>query len=488
MIPVILSGGTGSRLWPVSRREYPKQFQALVGDRSMFLQTLERLPKEGVEAPVVVANLEHRFIVAEQLAMAGIQPRRILLEPFGRNTAPAVALAALEILASGRDALMLVLPADHLIDDVERFHAALAQARLGAEQGRLVMFGIRPERPETGYGYIQAGDPVEGWPTADLRMVNRFVEKPDLVSAERFLKDGNYYWNSGMFLFSAQTYLDELARWDPDMLDVCKLAHEGRTEDMGFLHVPAEVFAHCPDNSIDYAVMEKTQASALVPLDARWSDVGSWSSLWDVLGKDDDGNVMIGDVCQQNSNRCFVRSDGRLVTLVGVEDLVVVDTKDAVMVSHRDKVQDVKRLVGHLDGEARSEIINHREVYRPWGSYDSIDLGSRFQVKHIAVKPGASLSLQKHHHRAEHWVVVKGTAEVTCDDRVFLLTENQSTYIPVGSVHRLANPGKIPLEIIEVQSGSYLGEDDIERFEDSYGRAADVETENTVQPEATVSQ
>ncbi|MFD3301586.1 mannose-1-phosphate guanylyltransferase/mannose-6-phosphate isomerase [Aquipseudomonas alcaligenes] len=471
MIPVILSGGSGSRLWPLSRKLYPKQFLALTGEHSLFQQTLQRLSFEGMQKPVVVCNLEHRFIVNEQLAKIGVTAQGMLLEPFGRNTAPAVAMAALQLLADGRDELMLVLPADHVIDDELALRKALELARVAAEEGEMVLFGIPANSPETGFGYIKAARGEDG---DDLvpgaYRVMQFVEKPDAMRAAEFVRSGGYYWNSGMFLFRASRYLDELRAHEPDIYDTCVLALERSKLAGGALTIDAGTFECCPDNSIDYAVMEKTSRACVVPLAAGWNDVGSWSSLWDVHEKNSDGNVLKGDVVTHGSHNSFVHATSKLVTLVGMDDVVVVETKDAVMIARKDAVQDVKKLVNSLDAKGRQETQSHCAVYRPWGSYDSVDNGVRHQVKHITVKPGAQLSLQMHHHRAEHWIVVSGTAQVTCDDKVFLLTENQSTYIPIASVHRLANPGKIPLEIIEVQSGSYLGEDDIERLEDVYGR------------------
>ena len=469
MIPLILSGGSGSRLWPLSRKLYPKQFLALTGSETLFQQTLGRLAIEGISKPIVVCNEEHRFIVSEQLAAVGNEAQTILLEPFGRNTAPAVAIAAMHLLAAGRDELLLVLPADHVIEDLPVFHSALGVARKAAEQGEMVLFGIPAERPETGYGYIRTGE-RSGLPGGVLS-VEQFVEKPDLATASEFVAQGDYVWNSGMFLFRCSRYLEELQRHDQDIYDTCQLALSRSKSDLQFIRIDPSAFECCPDNSIDYAVMEKTSRACLVPLNAGWNDVGSWSSIWDVHDKDANGNVTKGDVVIQDSKNCMIHGNGKLVSVIGLENIVVVETKDAMMIAHKDKVQGVKQMVNTLNEQGRSETQNHCEVYRPWGSYDSVDMGGRFQVKHISVKPGACLSLQMHHHRAEHWIVVSGTAEVTCDENVFLLCENQSTYIPIASVHRLRNPGKIPLEIIEVQSGSYLGEDDIVRFEDTYGRS-----------------
>ncbi|WP_020410969.1 mannose-1-phosphate guanylyltransferase/mannose-6-phosphate isomerase [Hahella ganghwensis] len=466
MIPVILSGGNGSRLWPLSRKMYPKQFLPLIGEETMFQQTLNRLP-DNLGEPIVVCNEEHRFIVAEQMQLIGRKAQAILLEPFGRNTAPAAAMAAFQILESGHDQIMILLPADHHIKDVPAFHEALKKAEQAALEGKLVLFGIEPDQPETGYGYIRKGDSFK-----ELAFdVEAFVEKPDEATAKDYLSSGEYLWNSGMFVMSAERYLQELKQYEPDIYETCQLAFNNCHVDMDFKRLPAESFTHCPDNSIDYAVMEHTRDAVTVPLNAGWSDVGAWSAMWSVNSKDDKGNALHGDVLAEDAQGCFVRGHDKLVALLGVEDLVVVDTQDAVMVAHRDKVQDVKKLVSRMDKAERSETIVHREVFRPWGSYDSVDMGARFQVKRIKVKPGASLSLQKHHHRAEHWIVVQGTARVTCGEQEFLLSENQSTYIPIGEVHRLVNPGKIMLEIIEVQSDTYLGEDDIVRLQDNYGRS-----------------
>ncbi|MGE8294485.1 MAG: mannose-1-phosphate guanylyltransferase/mannose-6-phosphate isomerase [Pseudomonas sp.] len=469
MTPIILSGGSGSRLWPLSRKLYPKQFLALTGEQTLFQQTLQRLSIEGMQPPVLVSNQEHRFIVLEQMEQIGQQAQLLLLEPFGRNTAPAVAMAALQLVAEGRDELMLVLPADHVLDDQQAFRQALALATVAAEKGEMVLFGVPADRPETGYGYIR-GQADGTLPDGVARVAN-FVEKPDAKRATEYVKSGDYYWNSGMFLFRASRFLEELKHHDVDIYDTCLLALERSQREDTQITIDPATFACCPDNSIDYAVMEKTSRACVVPLSAGWNDVGSWSSIWEVHAKDDAGNVTKGDVVVEDSRNCLIHGNGKLVSVLGLDDIVVVETKDAMMVAHKDRVQDVKKLVGKLDQQGRCETQNHCEVYRPWGSYDSVDMGGRFQVKHITVKPGAQLSLQMHHHRAEHWIVVSGTAKVTCDDREFLLTENQSTYIPMTSVHRLSNPGKIPLEIIEVQSGTYLGEDDIERLEDVYGRS-----------------
>ena len=471
MIPVILSGGSGSRLWPLSRKHYPKQFLALAGEHTLFQQTLQRLCFDGIEAPIVVCNQEHRFIVGEQLEAIGVRAQTLLMEPFGRNTAPAVAIAALNILAQGRDELLLVMPADHVIGDEAALGQALEVARVAAQAGEMVLFGIPALRPETGFGYIKAAPVAEGEAqVCAVRRVEAFVEKPDSVRAAEFVRSGGYYWNSGMFLFRASRYLEELRTHEPDIYDTCVLALDRSRTEVGVVQIDPGAFECCPDNSIDYAVMERIAGACMVPLSAGWSDVGSWSSLWDVHAKDGNGNVLKGDAVVQDSHNCYVHGHSKLVTLLGMKDVVVVETKDAVMIAHKDSVQDVKKLVGVLDARGRYETQSHCMVYRPWGGYDSVDAGTRHQVKRITVKPGAQLSLQMHHHRAEHWIVVSGTARVTCDDKTFLLTENQSTYIPIASVHRLANPGKIPLEIIEVQSGSYLGEDDIKRLEDVYGR------------------
>ncbi|MGV8888217.1 MAG: mannose-1-phosphate guanylyltransferase/mannose-6-phosphate isomerase [Pseudomonas sp.] len=473
MIPVILSGGSGSRLWPLSRKQFPKQFLALTGEQTLFQQTLERLVFEGMDTPIVVCNKEHRFIVNEQLAARKLDVQRILMEPFGRNTSPAVALTAMMLVNEGRDELMLVLPADHVLEDQKALQRALALATVAAENGEMVLFGVPATKPETGYGYIKSTN--DSLLPEGVSRVSHFVEKPDVKHATEFVESGGYFWNSGMFLFRASRFLEELKKHDPDIYDTCMLTLERSKQDADTVDFDAATFACCPDNSIDYSVMEKTQRACVVPLTAGWSDVGCWASLWEVNEKDANGNVTKGDVVIQDSKNCMIHGNGKLVSVIGLENIVVVETKDAMMIAHKDKVQGVKQMVNTLNEQGRSETQTHCEVYRPWGSYDSVDMGGRFQVKRISVKPGACLSLQMHHHRAEHWIVVSGTAEVTCDENVFLLTENQSTYIPIASVHRLRNPGKIPLEIIEVQSGSYLGEDDIERFEDIYGRSTPID-------------
>ncbi|GED44013.1 mannose-1-phosphate guanylyltransferase/mannose-6-phosphate isomerase [Cobetia marina] len=465
--PVIMAGGSGSRLWPLSRQLNPKQFLPLTGEGSMLQETLKRLEPLEHRAPLLICNEEHRFLVAEQVRQQGISDARILLEPEGRNTAPAIAVAALQAIAEEPDALLLVLAADHLIRNVEKFHESIGHAQTLAEANHLVTFGIVPTHAETGYGYIQRG---EGLKDFGFR-VKRFVEKPDSNTAEDYLATGGYYWNSGMFLFSAKRYLDELERFQPAMVEACRAALAGASQDLDFTRLDAEAFKACPSDSIDYAVMERTEQAAVVPLEAGWNDIGSWSALWDVKEHDAQGNACQGDVMLHDSRNLMVHADHRLVATVGVDDLVVVETKDAVLVAHKDRVQEVKKIVERLKREGRQEHINHREVYRPWGVYDSIDKGERYQVKCITVKPGSKLSVQMHHHRAEHWIVVSGTAKVTIGDKTQLVSENESTYIPIGQVHALENPGKIPLELIEVQSGSYLGEDDIIRFNDRYGRA-----------------
>jgi mannose-1-phosphate guanylyltransferase len=466
LLPIILAGGSGTRLWPLSRELYPKQFHALAGSRTMLQETVTRLQGLDCESPLVICNEEHRFIAAEQLRQIGEEGATILLEPVGRNTAPAIALAALYASRSGEDPVLLVLAADHLIQQPDRFRESVGKAVPLAEGGRLVTFGIVPDRPEIGYGYIRRGAPLGD----DGFGVEKFEEKPDHETAEAYVRDGGYYWNSGMFLFRASAFLNELKRFQPEILDACEQAIGAIEQDMDFVRIDVDKFRASPAISIDYAVMEKTSAAALVPLDAGWNDIGSWSALWDVQERDGEGNALTGDVLALDSKDILVRAESRLVATVGVEDLVIVETKDAVLVAHKDHVQNVKDIVERIRKLDRQEHINHREVYRPWGHYDSIDFGERDQVKRITVNPGAKLSVQMHHHRAEHWVVVRGTAKVQKGNETIVLSENQSTYIPLGEIHALENPGKIPLELIEVQSGSYLGEDDIVRFEDRYGR------------------
>ncbi len=470
LIPVILSGGAGTRLWPLSRELYPKQFLPLVGERTMIQDTaLRAAGLAGAAEPIVVCNEAHRFLVAEQLRRVGITPQAILLEPVGRNTAPAVAIAALTALSHAKpgDAapMLLVLPADHVLIDIPAFARAVETALPAAREGRFVTFGVVPTQPETGYGYIR-----QGAGSGAVRPVAAFVEKPDAARAAEFVASGGYLWNSGMFLLPAQGFLEELGRLQPEMLASCRKAHAAAVRDLDFIRLERAAFESCRADSIDYAVMEKTDRASVVPLAAGWSDVGSWTSLQDALPSDGDGNVLRGDVVAEASRDCLLYSTERLVATVGLEGHVVIETKDAVMVAPKNRVQDVKRLVERMKQDGRSEPGLHREVFRPWGSYDSVDSGPRFQVKRLTVKPGAVLSLQKHQHRAEHWVVVKGTARITRGEDVFLLHENESTFIPVGTVHRIENPGAEPLQIIEVQSGGYLGEDDIVRLDDHYGR------------------
>ncbi|MGB1373694.1 MAG: mannose-1-phosphate guanylyltransferase/mannose-6-phosphate isomerase [Aequoribacter sp.] len=462
--PVIMAGGSGTRLWPLSRAGHPKQFLALNGDKTMLQQTAERLSGLPISESITICNEEHRFFVAEQLREIDALGK-IILEPVGRNTAPAIALAAL--LEKEDDPLLLVLAADHVIADQDAFTGAVLKAVPLAEAGKLVTFGVVPSEPHTGYGYIEAGDPLEG-----AYSVASFKEKPDSTTAAEYLGHGGYYWNSGMFLFRASRYLRELKTHKPDIASACEAAMGTVSNDLDFIRVDTEAFTACPDDSIDYAVMEKTSDAMVVPMDAGWNDIGSWSSLWDVSDKDNSGNATIGDVILHDTTNSFVRADEKLVALVGLEDIVVVSTKDATLVARTDKVQDAKAVASQLKREGRSEWELHREVYRPWGKYDSIDHGARYQVKRITVNPGAKLSVQMHHHRAEHWIVVSGSAKVTNGDETFILSENESTYIPIGKIHALENPGKVPLEIIEIQSGSYLGEDDIVRFEDRYGRVS----------------
>lgn len=465
MKPVVLAGGTGSRLWPKSRAALPKQFLSLTSNSTMLQDTVTRLNGTNAEPPVFICNDAHRFLVAEQLRKKNIEHDGILLEPVGRNTAPAIALAALHATKTGNDPVLLVLAADHLIKDQEAFHSAIVKAEALANEGKLVTFGIVPDKPHTGYGYIKAGKVLNvGFEVAD------FVEKPQPETAKQYVESGDFFWNSGMFMFKASRYIEELGKYNPEMLEVCRRAIETEAPDLDFIRVDSEIFSTCPEDSIDYAVMEKTDSAAMVPLDAGWSDVGSWTSLWETADKDEDGNICVGDTILEKTRNSYVNAEQRLVSVIGLEDVIVVETKDAVMVAHKDDAQSIKNVVNKLKAEKRPEFEFHREVFRPWGSYDSIDNGARFQVKRITVKPGEKLSVQMHHHRAEHWIVVSGSANVTIDDNTKLVTENESVYIPIGAVHALENPGKIPLELIEVQSGAYLGEDDIVRFSDRYGR------------------
>jgi len=453
-------------LWPLSRKNKPKQFLTLFGDNTMFQETLKRL--EGVpdlQAPIVVCNKDHRFMVAEQLHELNVENSDIILEPIGRNTAPALAIASLQALALGEDPVLLVLAADHEIKDLPAFRMAIETAKSQAEAGFLVTFGIVPTEPNTGYGYIQADE------KAQTSKVKAFVEKPNLVTATQYVDSGDYYWNSGMFMFKASSLIAELDKYSPSILASCRDALSKGTQDLDFVRLDEKSFAACPSGSIDCAVMERTDKAVVVPLNAGWSDVGSWSSLWECVGQDSNNNALHGDVMVDAVTDSYVHSEHRLVSVIGLDHVVVVETADAVMVASKDSAQNVKSIVNRLIEEKRTEAENHRLCYRPWGHYDSVDAGERFQVKRITVNPGASLSLQMHHHRAEHWIVVAGTAEVTCGDKVMLLSENESTYIPLGTKHRLSNPGKTLLKMIEVQSGEYLGEDDIIRFEDEYRRS-----------------
>jgi mannose-1-phosphate guanylyltransferase len=461
---VIMAGGNGTRLWPLSRAGHPKQFLKLYGEQTMLQETVSRLSGLNIQSSVTICNEDHRFFVAEQLREIN-KLGSIILEPVGRNTAPAIALAALSV---EDDPLLLVLAADHVIKNQEAFTEAVSKAIPLAEAGKLVTFGVVANEPHTGYGYIKRGvEQGAGF------VVDEFVEKPSVELAQTYLSSGTYYWNSGMFLFKASRYLEELKKFRPEIYEACEFSLIDVQSDLDFLRINREKFESCPSESVDYAVMEKTTDAVVVPMDAGWSDIGSWSSLWDISKKDGDGNAIHGDVIVHNASNSYVRTDGKLVAAIGVEDLVIISTKDVLMVAHKDCVQDVKIIAQELKANSRSEWELHREVCRPWGKYDSIDHGERYQVKRITVNPGAKLSVQMHHHRAEHWVVVSGSAKVTNGNKTFLLAEKESTFIPAGVVHALENPGKIPLELIEVQSGSYLGEDDIVRFEDNYGRVTE---------------
>jgi mannose-1-phosphate guanylyltransferase/mannose-6-phosphate isomerase len=499
ILPVIMAGGTGTRLWPLSRQKCPKQFLAYNGELSLLQQTISRLIGLKIKPPMLICNEEHRFIAAEQMRQIGVEYGGIFLEPVGRNTAPAIALAAIHALEvesntkqhpennagviSKDEPLLLVLAADHVIENVEAFQTAVKQAAILAKQDKLVTFGIVANTPETGYGYIRRGAPIVGSSKEkvesekmDAFFVDCFVEKPDLVTATEYVDSGKYYWNSGMFMFKASRYLEVLKQFNPDIVSACKKAMQVQNEDMDFVRLDKQAFMDCPSDSIDYAVMEplcadkNNQDVVVVTLNAGWNDIGGFKALWEISDKDKNNNAICGDVKTVDTRNCLIMSDDKLIATVGVDDLVIVNTKDTILVAHKYKAQEVQSIVNQLKSDNRPEVTFHREVYRPWGKYDSVDNGERFHVKRITVKPGAKLSVQMHHHRAEYWIVVSGTAKVTNGDETILLTENQSTYIPIGTIHALENPGKVELELIEVQSGSYLGEDDIVRFEDRYGR------------------
>ena len=463
--PVILSGGSGARLWPLSRKHRPKQFINLIGDSSPFQNTILRLPDETT-SPLIICNEDHRFLAAEQLRQISINPKGILLEPVGRNTAPAIALAALQLLKNNKDPVLLVLPSDHIIQDEDAFHKSIQLAKMLAEEKNLVTFGILPNKAEIGYGYIKFNNDMK----AKYFKIESFIEKPSQKDAEKFLHAGNFLWNSGMFMFKASTYLEELEKYAPEMLSICKKSLVEDRKDEDFIRINNNEFANCPEISIDYAVMEHTQKGLVIPLDAGWSDIGSWESLMNIKAKDKDGNVIEGDAILDDVKNTYAYSSNRLISATGVSDLIVVDTQDALLISSRKKTKNIKNIVNKLQENFRSEVEYHRKVYRPWGYYDSIDVGIGFQVKRIMVNPGAKLSLQKHLHRAEHWVIVQGIAKITCGLKTFNLEKNQSTFIPKGEIHRLENQQKSPLEIIEIQTGKYLGEDDIIRLDDHYDR------------------
>jgi mannose-1-phosphate guanylyltransferase/mannose-6-phosphate isomerase len=471
IVPVILAGGSGTRLWPLSREMYPKQLINLINEKTMLQETIMRLSDlENIGNPIVICNDNHRFMVAEQLREIEVTTESILLEPVGRNTAPALAIAALKLLSQGVNPLLLVLPADHIIKEVSVFHDALNSGESFAQEGFLVTFGIVPEMAETGYGYIRKGDQLSGSGSTEVFKIAAFVEKPDKKTAEEYVKSGLYCWNSGMFMFKASQVIEELKKYAPEIVEACERTLNSGKEDLDFFRLDAEAFEACPSNSIDYALMEKTDKGVMVSLKAGWDDLGSWEALWKVGEKNKNGNVVQGDVLTHDVKNSYLKATHRMIAAVGLENHIIIETSDAVLVSPRDRVQEVKQFVDQLKSNKRSEAILHRKVYRPWGVYEGIDISGRFQVKRITVNPGSILSLQKHFHRSEHWIVVKGTAIVTKGDDTFILKEDESTYIPLGEIHRLENPGKIDLELIEVQSGSYLGEDDIVRFEDVYGR------------------
>jgi mannose-1-phosphate guanylyltransferase len=472
ILPIIMSGGNGSRLWPLSRALHPKQFLSLVIDEknqsTLLQETINRLDSSCLD-PIIICNNEHRFIVAEQLRDNNTKASNIILEPMGKNTAPAITLAALASLEDGEDQLLLVLAADHVIKDISAFQRSIVSASVFAKEGKLVTFGIVPTHAETGYGYIKQGK-AQSYSEEKGFAVESFVEKPDLSTAEQYFSSGEYLWNSGMFMFKASRYLEELEKFSPKIIEVCRYAYNNKVHDLDFIRISADIFKQCPDNSIDYAVMEQTESAIVIPLDAGWSDIGSFSSLWEVNKKDKRGNVVQGDIISHTTTNCYINASSKLVTTIGLDNLIIVETPDAILVAHKDKVQDVKKIVTQLKSGNRYEYKHQREVYRPWGKYDSLDFGERHQVKRITVKPGAKLSVQMHHHRSEHWIVVSGTAKVTNGENTFLVTENESTYIPLGQIHALENPGVLPLELIEVQTGAYLGEDDIVRVDDQYGR------------------
>ncbi|MCF6247927.1 MAG: mannose-1-phosphate guanylyltransferase/mannose-6-phosphate isomerase [Desulfobacula sp.] len=472
IIPVILAGGSGTRLWPLSRELYPKQLIDIYNEKTMLQNTVLRLDGlDKISKPIIVCNEAHRFMTAEQLRQIDVDPMALILEPVGRNTAPAIALAALKAMESHNDPILLVLPADHVIENENGFHKAIRSGIEFAESGSLITFGIIPKTPETGYGYIKKGELLDN--NTGISKIDRFVEKPDIETAREYVESGSFCWNSGMFMFKASQIISELDIHCPGMVSPCKQALAGGSQDLDFFRLSLEQFKKIPADSIDYAVMEKTNKGVMIPIDVGWNDLGSFDALWQTGQKDKNLNVIKGDVLTHDVKSSYINSESSLITAVGIENFVIVETKDAILVSPRDRVQDVKKIVKQLKDNDREESITHRKVYRPWGSYETMDIEKRFQVKRITVKPGAKLSLQKHFHRAEHWTVVSGAAIVTKDEEQLLLKEDESTYISLGTMHRLENPGKIPLELIEVQSGSYLGEDDIVRFDDVYGRKED---------------